>query len=446
MHGIPVLVKDNIATLPPLQTTAGSWALLGSIPPRNAFVVQKLVDAGAIIIGKSGMSEWASLRSRWHSDGYSARGGQVRNPFDLSRNPYGSSGGSAVSVSANLIPVSLGTETDGSISGPAVINSVVGIKPTTGLTSRAGVIPSSSTQDTIGPFARNVRDAAIVLDVIKGIDPRDNATTVESRREEKSYTGFAVGKSALRGAKLGLVTKRCHNYQAPDAKRVADALFNKIRAAGAQIVNVEFPSATDRLREDGNWDWELGPADQQEFTVVKAEAYGLMNEYLSELSNTPIKTFEDIVQFNKDNSGTEGPQPGDHPAFITGQDLFEDIIAWKGVKNATYWSAKEYIRRETQNCGVDAALSFNGRELDALIVLDMKLTCQQIPAQAGYPTIHVPIGIDDRGMPVGVSLMHTAWEEGKLIRYASAVEELVGGRPMPKFRNHLSKNIPIRTD
>lgn len=446
LHGIPILIKDNIATLPPMQTTAGSWSLLGAISPRNAFIIQKLEDAGAIVLGKTGMSEWASLRSRWHSDGYSARGGQVRNPFDLSRNPYGSSGGSAVSVSANVVPVSIGTETDGSISGPAVINSVVGIKPTTGITSRAGVIPSSTTQDTIGPFARTIKDAAIVLDVIKGVDRRDNATTVKGRKEEKSYASFATGKKALKGAKLGLVTKRCYEYQKPDHKLVAEVLFAKIRSEGAEIVNVDFPSAETRLREDGWWDWELGPVDQQEFTVVKAEAYGAMNDYLSELTNTPIKTFEDIVQFNKDNAGTEGPNPGDHPGFITGQDLFEDIIAWGGVKNETYWKAKEYIRHQTQDLGVDAALTYRGKKLDALILLDMSLTCQQIPAQAGYPTIHLPVGIDDRGMPIGISLFQTKWEEGELIRLASAIEDLVGGRPKPKFNSFLSKNIPTKSD
>jgi len=255
LHGIPVLVKDNMATNDKMQTTAGSWALLGSVVPRDAHTVSLIRKAGAIIIGHANMSEWAGVRSRKYSSGYSPRGGQARNAYDLAQSPFGSSGGSAVSVSANIVPMAFGTETDTSIIGPAMINGIVGIKPTVGLTSRAGVVPISDTQDTIGPFGRTVADAVYGLDAMVGPDDRDSFTLVPDRKQEKSYASFMTKKQALKGAKFGVPQKRCWELVPEDQKKIASRVFDVIKAAGAELIPVDFPCVEERSAEDGNWDW-----------------------------------------------------------------------------------------------------------------------------------------------------------------------------------------------
>ncbi|KAI9668015.1 MAG: hypothetical protein M1821_000835 [Bathelium mastoideum] len=388
LHGIPVLVKDNMATKDKMQTTAGSWALLGSKVPKDACVITKLRDAGAVILGHANMSEWASVRSKIYSTGYSPRGGQVRNPFNLSSSPFGSSGGSAVAVSTNIVPLSLGTETDTSIIGPAQINGVVGIKPTVGLTSRAGVIPISESLDTVGTFGRTVLDAVHGLNAIVGEDVNDSATQNKWTAQNCDYTKFVSSKIALKGAKFGLPIKRCWDLVPDDQKKAASKVLDAIKAAGAEIVPTDFPCAEERIQRDGNWNWELGIPSESEFTVVKVEAYNGINNYLSSLSDTDIKTLDDVLAYNIENGGTEGARRGEHPAFPNGQDNFEEIVNYKGLKDTTYHNALQFIRKKSRDEGIDAALRHKTVEgeviiLDALILSDRKGVGQQISAQAG---------------------------------------------------------------
>ncbi|KAI9814317.1 MAG: hypothetical protein M1826_002283 [Phylliscum demangeonii] len=447
LHGIPVLVKDNMATKDKMQTTAGSWALLGSTVPRDAHIVARLRQAGAIILGHANMSEWASLRSKEDSVGYSPRRGQVRNPYDLSRSPAGSSSGSAVAVSANMVPLSLGTETDTSIIGPAATNGIVGIKPTVGLTSRSGVIPISEHMDSVGCFGRTVADATHALDAIVGRDDRDPFTRLPPRRQDDHrYASFLSSKAVLKGAKFGLPWTRCWDWVPEDQKKVASGVLDAIVAAGAEIVRTEFPCAEDRIPEHG------APAES-EFTVVKVDAYHNMNAYLSELSDTTIHRIEDIVAYNDANRGTEGAYPGDHPAFPTGQDNLREIVATGGAKDETYHHALRYMQTTCRDGGIDAALRHvrdDGQciELDALLLCDRKGAGQQIAAQAGYPIICIPIGLDACGLPVSLSVQQSAWREAALVRWASAIEDVVrelrGGRPTPEYHRYSSKNIPVR--
>jgi amidase len=319
LHGIPVLVKDNIATKDKMTTTAGSWALLGSEVPRDAYVVAKLREAGAVILGHANMGEWASVRSKIYSTGYSPRKGQVRNPFDLRKSPFGSSSGSAAAVSANIVPLAIGTETDTSIIGPAGINGVVGIKPTVGLTSRSGVIPISENMDSVGPFGRTVADATFGLDAIVGADGRDHFTQSSSRPQATDYSQFLARKEVLKGARFGLPIKRCWELAPPHCKEVAVRVFDVMKEAGAEIVDVDFPSIEERIGAEGAWNWEHGEPSKSEWTVAKVDAYNGINRYLCELSNTPIKTVEDVLTYNQCNEGSEGSLPGKVPAFPSGQ-------------------------------------------------------------------------------------------------------------------------------
>ena len=456
LHGIPVLVKDNMATADLMQTTAGSWSLLGSVVPRDAFIVKKLREAGAVILGHSNMGEWASCRSKVYSTGYSPRGGQVRNPFDLSKSPFGSSSGSAAAVSANIVPVAFGTETDTSIIGPAGINGIVGIKPTVGLTSRTGVIPISEHMDTVGSMGRTVADAVAGLDAIVGPDPEDPLTMVPERPQPMTYRDFLSPASILEGAKFGLPIKRLWNLVPADTKEVISTLFEALKDTGAEIVEVDFPSIEERTKSNGIWDWEHGAADKSEWTVAKVDAYNGINDYLSTLNNTHIKSVEDIVEYNNQNKGTEGGKPGMVPAFPSGQDNLLEVAASKGSQNSTYQSALVHTHRQTRENGIDAALTYHDpgtnqtRELDALLISDGFGIGQQYAAQAGYPIICIPIGLNKKGMPISLSLQHTAWREADLVKWASAIEDLWyqsrGWRDTPKYLNLLAKNIPIDTD
>ncbi|KAL9099056.1 MAG: hypothetical protein Q9163_005385 [Psora crenata] len=430
LHGIPVLVKDNMATKDKMQTTAGSWALLGSVVPKDAHVVLLLRQAGAIIIGHANMSEWSSVRSKASSTGYSPRGGQTRNPYNLSSSPHTS------------------------IIGPASMNGVVGIKPTVGLTSRSGVIPISKNMDTVGPFGRTVADAVLGLSFIVGRD-LDDASTSLSKGIQGYYTQCLSSRSALQGARFGLPQKRCWNLVSKDRKKVALRVLKAIEEAGGVVIDTDFPCVEDRIPENGSWDWEYGKASESEFTVVKVDAYNGINKYLSNLSATEIRSVEDIIDFNNRNRGTEGAQAGDHPAFPSGQDNLQDIAQTKGVEDSTYQDALGYIHRKTREEGIDAALrrtTEDGEsiELDALLLFDRKGAGQQLAAQAGYPIICIPIGLDSAGMPFSLSLQHTAWKEETLIKWASAIEDLVNGlfgwRPTPTYREYKSKNIPINRE
>ncbi|KIV97275.1 hypothetical protein PV10_01043 [Exophiala mesophila] len=478
LHGIPVLVKDNMATADRMQTTAGSWALLGSIVPEDAHIVKLIRAAGAVILGKSNMDEWAGMRGGAYSEGYSPRGGQCRNPYSLNRSPHGSSSGSAVAVAANIVPVSFGTETDCSVISPGMVNGVVAIKPTVGLTSRAGIIPISETQDSVGVFGRSVADAAYALDAIAGEDQNDKFTIQPERQQPGSYLRCLKDRSALKGAKFGLPMARFWDVAPVPQRQVVEQVLKLMRDAGAEIVETNMPCAEERLKPEGLWDWELHgetSPERSEITVCKVQAYYLIEGYLKKLKNTPIKTLEDIVRFNDQNSGSEGGHAGDLPAWPEGQRVFRQSVETKGIKDEIYHQALEHITKQCRGNGIDAALYRRTRvggepvppdkddhggqdsQFDALLFCDAKAGGIQIAAQAGYPIISIPVGLDPDGMPVALTLQHSAWQEDKLIGWASAIEDLIEhhvcqgqsgasdirGRVPPLFRNHLRKNIPV---
>lgn len=293
LHGIPFLIKDNIASKDKMQTTAGSWALYGSIVPRDAFVLSQLRRAGAVLMGKATLSEWADMRSNNYSEGYSARGGQARSSYNLTVNPGGSSSGSAIAVANNVVAFALGTETDGSVINPAERNAVVGIKPTVGLTSRAGVIPESLHQDTVGTFGRTVRDAVYALDAIYGIDPLDNATSTQAgRTPDKGYVQFVSNRTALKGATFGLPWDSFWTLADPEQQSILFELVALIRQAGATIINgTELPNYKTIVSPDG-WNWDYGTTrgypNESEYTYIKVDFYNNIHSYLSELQNTDI--------------------------------------------------------------------------------------------------------------------------------------------------------------
>lgn len=342
---------------------------------------------------------------------------------------------------------------------PAERNGIVGIKPTVGLTSRAGVIPESSHQDTVGTFGRTVADAVYALDAIYGPDPRDNYTLAQiGKTPPGGYSQFLCNRSALEGAVFGLPWKTF--WALGDAAQIAQLvdLLRLIEGAGAAIINgTELPNYRTIVSPDG-WDWDYGTtrgfANESEYTVVKVDFYNDIKRYLSELENTNIRSLEDLVQYNLDNYGSEGGLPGVHPAFGSGQDGFLDSLATKGIMDETYFQALSFCQRSTREDGIDAALRRhnNGEQklLDGLLVPPDVGQTYQIAAQAGYPMITVPAGVNDEsGMPFGLAIMNTAWSEPALIRYASAIEDLQvrSGtryrRSLPTWRGYLERNLPV---
>ncbi|KAJ5041289.1 uncharacterized protein L3040_005836 [Drepanopeziza brunnea f. sp. 'multigermtubi'] len=454
LHGIPFLVKDNIATKDKMETTAGSWMLLGSVVPRDAHVVHRLRESGAVLMGHATMSEWADMRSNSYSEGYSARGGQCRSPYNLTANPGGSSSGSGTAVAANIGMFALGTETDGSVISPAERNAVVGIKPTVGLTSRAGVVPESHTQDTVGCFARTVRDATYCLDAIYGPDPRDNYTLVQ-QAPSGGFSQDLTSSSSLANMTFGLPWLTFWQYAPPSQHPPLLALLNQLQAAGATILNnTELPTRNLVVSPDG-WDWDFGSTrgypNESEYTVVKADFYNDIHTYLSELNNTAIRTLSDILAYNSANAGSEGGVPRVHPAFASGQDGFDASSAWAGATNATYWQARGFMQKATREDGIDAALFNGGTELTALLVPSDVGQVTNVAAQAGYPLLTLPVAVGaETGMPFGLGVMGTAWSEGVLVRVASAVEDLqmrldgeAGGRTRPEWWEFRARNIPV---
>ncbi|KAF2641810.1 glutamyl-tRNA amidotransferase subunit A [Massarina eburnea CBS 473.64] len=458
LHGIPFIVKDNIASKDQMETTAGSWVLMGSVVPRDAHVVAKLRQAGALLMGKATLSEWADMRSNNYSEGYSPRGGQARSPYNLTLNPGGSSSGSAAAVAANVVSFALGTETDGSVINPAERNALVGIKPTVGLTSRAGVIPESAHQDTVGTFGRTLRDAAYAFDAIYGLDARDNYTLSQiGKTPAGGYIQYLTTKSALRNATFGLPWNSFWVHADEAQQETLLSLISLIESAGATVINnTELPNYQTIVSPSG-WDWDYGNTrgypNESEYTVVKTDFYNNIGAYLSELENTNIRSLEDIVAYNYANDGTEGgnPWPLGVPAFYSGQDGFLASLDTKGVMDETYYQALAFIHKSTREDGIDAALANNGRPLDALLVPPDVGQTYQIAAQAGYPMITLPAGTSvEDGMPFGLALMGTAWSEGSLLRWASAIEDLqmCSGtetkRTLPKWYGYLERNIPVR--
>ncbi|OHF02014.1 glutamyl-tRNA(Gln) amidotransferase subunit A [Colletotrichum orchidophilum] len=489
LHGIPFTVKDNIATKDSMETTAGSYALLGSIVPRDAFVVARLRAAGAVLFGKATMSEWADMRSTGYSEGYSPRGGQPRSPYSLIYNPMGSSSGSAVGVAANAIAFSLGTETDGSgeallascqfhndqfadmgiVISPAHKNAVVGIKPTVGLTSRDGVIPECEHQDTVGTFGRTVRDAVYALDAIYGVDPRDNYTDAQRGRTPPpgGYAQFLTTKASLNNATFGIPWNSFWALANAENQSQLRALITLIERAGGKIVNLTEITDHENVVNKAGWDWDWqgkkGHPEKSEYTVVKVDFYNNIKKYLSELQNTKIRSLKDIIQFNYDNDGVEGGHPYNGsftvsgrynvyhglPAFRTGQDGFLMSDQTQGIQNDVYWRALDYMQNTTR-VGIDGALSYNGTRLSGLLVPVSVAQTYQIAAQAGYPMITIPAGVDPgTGMPFGLGIMQSAFAEEELVRWASAIEDLqlTSGtelkRTRPKWLKYMEKPIPI---
>ncbi|KAK8103216.1 hypothetical protein PG984_016362 [Apiospora sp. TS-2023a] len=491
LHGIPFTVKDNIASKDKLETTAGSWALLGSVVPRDAHVVAKLREAGAVLFGKATLSEWADMRSNNYSEGYSARGGQARSAYNLTVNPGGSSSGSAIGVSINAIAFSIGTETDGSVINPAERNAIVGFKPTVGLTSRAGVIPESEHQDSVGTFGRTVRDAVYALDAIYGEDARDNYTLAQrgkTPREGGGYAQFLAKCDALKDATFGLPWNSFWVHADEEQQSALRSILSLIKSAGATIVNGTEIADYERLVSPDGWDWDYGSTrgfpNESEYTVVKTDFYNNIQAYLAELNNTAIKSLEDIVHYNYDNDGSEGGHPwpsssgaGGNPAFYSGQDGFLASLATRGVKDETYWQALNFTQSFTR-AGIDAALTLltpnpvksttqqqkrkKQRKLSGLLVPPDVGQTYQIAAQAGYPMATIPAGARRRAssdkMPFGLGLMQTAWGEAELVRWASAIEDLLlqthaqstmkssddsSGRTLPRWHGYLQRNIPV---
>ena len=427
LHGIPVVLKDNIDTVDRMTTTAGSLALEGSVPPRDAHVAERLRTAGAVLLAKANLSEWANIRSSRSSSGWSARGGQCRNPYVLDRNPCGSSSGSAVAVSANLGAVAVGTETDGSIVCPAGANGVVGIKPTVGLVSRAGIIPISQTQDTAGPLCRTVADAAALLTALAGADPRDRATAAAAKHAAPDYTRF-LDPAGLRGARIGVAREKFFGYS-DVTDRLAEAALDAMRGAGAVIVDpADVPHA--------------GTYDEPELEVLLYELKAGLNAYLAALGPAaPVRTLADVIAFNQREHDREMP--------YFGQDLFLRAEAKGPLTAAAYRKALRDCGRLSRTLGLDAVMARH--RLDALVAPtgnpawptdlvngDHFTGSSSTPAAvAGYPSVSVPMG-DAWGLPVNLSFVGRAWSEPVLIRLAYAFEQISMHRTPPRFRPTLA--------
>jgi amidase len=425
LYGIPVLLKDNIDTGDRMLTTAGSLALTNAPAPNDAAVVTRLRQAGAVILGKTNLSEWADFRSSHASSGWTGRGGQTRNPYALDRNPCGSSSGSAVAVAAGLVPVAVGTETDGSIICPASMNGIVGIKPTLGLVSRSGIIPISHNQDTAGPMARTVTDAAILLSAMAGSDPHDPAT-VDADKHATDYTRF-LDPHGLRGKRIGVVRAMAGNE--PNADRVLDEAIAAMKAQGAIIIDpVTLPHLAD-----------LGDA---EMTVMLYDFKHDINAYLADRPRLQVKTLADLIAFNKQEATQE--------MSWFGQDLFEQAQTKGPLTDKAYTDALTKAKQFSGPGGIDAALQAN--HLDALLspswgpayLTDLVLGdhivsgnptiggASQPAAVAGYPSITVPAGWA-HDLPVGIVFFGTKWSEPTLISIAYGFEQHTHAWQPPKF-------------
>jgi amidase len=422
LHGIPVLLKDNVDTADRNTTTAGSLALEGSVSPRDSFVAERLRAAGAVLFGKANLSEWANFRSGRSTSGWSGRGGQCHNPYALDRNPCGSSSGSAVAVSANLCPVAVGTETDGSIVCPSTTTGIVGIKPTVGLVSRAGIIPISHTQDTAGPMGRTVADAAALLSAIAGVDSRDPATAAARGHVEADYGRF-VDPAGLRDARIGVARNLAGFHPAVDA--IFNEALAEIRRQGAELVD---PADVPHVDELGD----------PEFEVLLYEFKAGLNAYLASLGPAaPVKTLADVIAFNEAHREREMP--------YFGQDTFLKAEEKGPLTTPAYREALETCRRLSRAEGLDAILEKH--TLDALVAPtggpawltdlvdgDHFVGGNSTPAAvAGYPSLTVPMGFVF-GLPVGLSFIGRPWSEGLLIRLASGFERASGHRRPPGFR------------
>jgi amidase len=428
LHGIPILLKDNIDTIDNMQTTAGSLALLGSKPNQDATLVTKLREAGAVILGKTNLSEWANFRSTKSSGGWSARGGQCKNPYRLTHSPHGSSSGSAVAIAANFATVALGTETDGSIVSPAGRCGIVGLKPTVGLTSRAGVVPIAHSQDTVGPMTRTVADAAVLLGILVGTDPRDPMTQGSKGKFVADYTQFLDPKG-LQGARIGVARTGFFGAHA-ETDRLIEEIIDLLRGAGAEVIDpADIPTATDSRMGDA------------ESTVMLYEfkediAHYLATRMPGQQEYPQPRTLADLIAFNEAYAKEEMPFFGQE-RFLMAQE--------KGLlTDSAYVDALNCSHRLSRQEGIDAVM--DAYKLDALVaptggpacITDYEVGDRPIggssrpAAMAGYPLLTVPAGFVDE-LPVGLTFMGRAYSEPILIRLGYAFEQLTKARRIPQF-------------
>jgi amidase len=413
LHGIPMLIKDNVDTVGPMLTTAGSLALTGSRPARDAIAVRRLRDAGAVILGKTNLSEWANFRSTTSTSGWSARGGQTRNPYVLDRSPCGSSSGSAAAVAAGLAVAALGSETDGSIVCPSAVCGVVGIKPTVGLVSQSGVIPVSHSQDTVGVHARSVADAAAVLQVIAepGLHARDY--------------GQSLDPDGLRGARIGVLRQQFSGY-APAADRLLDEALAIFRSLGTELHDPATLASADEMVQS-----------KAELTVFYYEFHADLDRYLAARADPTIRSLADVVAFNRAHQREEMP--------YFGQEHMEAALEKGGLDEPEYLAARAESLRIGARDGIDSALEPD--RLDALIAVTIGPawtidhingdhivgSSSQPSAMAGYPLITVPLGFVAGELPVGLTFMGRAYGEALLIRLAYAFERATQARRPPRF-------------
>ena len=422
LHGVPILIKDNVGTADKMETTAGSLALVGARPPRDAFLVERLRAAGAVILGKTNLSEWANFRSTHASSGWSGRGGQCRNPYALDRSPSGSSSGSAAAAAASFCAAAIGSETNGSIVSPASACSLVGIKPTVGLVSRSMIIPISKTQDTAGPIARTVMDAAILLGAIAGADPRDAATTVRGVKREASYAA-GLETSTLRGMRIGVPRVQYFGYSTA-ADSVTQHAIDLLKDKGVVIVD---PVPIEKM----------GDVGEAELEILLYEFKAGLNDYLAALGAGPHpKTLAEVIAYNASHASTEMP--------YFGQELFEQADKRGALTDAKYVKALAKAKLNTRAKGIDAIM--DAHKLDALVaptngpawLIDLVNGdadgggSSSPAAEAGYPSITVPAGYAF-GLPVGISFFGRAWSERKLIRIAYAYEQAANARKAPTY-------------
>jgi amidase len=423
MHGIPVLIKDNIDTGDNMMTTAGALALVGNFAKQDAFIVHKLREAGAVLLGKTNLSEWANFRSTHSTSAWSSRGGQTKCPYILDRNPSGSSAGSGSAVSANLCAIAIGTETDGSIVSPSSVNGLVGIKPTVGLWSRSGIIPISKTQDTAGPMARTVRDAAILLGALAGEDPQDTYTLAAKGKTQPDYTRYLDAKG-LHGKRIGV--EKDGLKVSPGMDRLFQDAITILKSKGATIVEVELYK-------------EIKQAGHDEFTVLLYEFKDGVNQYLGK-SNSKMKSLTDVIEFNKQNEAKAMP-------YFKQETL--ELAQKKGDLNTKeYLDAVKNTTTITRNA-IDKILKDN--KLDAIAAPTNGFACcidlingdydngfsfSGPAAMAGYPHITVPMGARHE-LPVGLSFISTAYDEGGIIKLGYAYEQASKKRDAPKFKKDL---------
>ena len=423
LHGIPILIKDNIDTFDRMSTTAGSLALEGSVALQDAFLVERLRDAGALILGKTNLSEWANFRGKNSTSGWSSRGGLTRNPYALDRSACGSSSGSAAAVAANLCAAAVGTETDGSITCPAQTNGIVGIKPTVGLISRSGIIPIAHSQDTAGPMARTVEDAAILLGAMTGLDERDAATGLSQERAYSDYTQF-LQKDGLTDARIGVA----RSLFGTDGRvvKIIESGLETMKSSGAELIEVELASSD-----------KFG---KSELEVLLFEYKADLNAYLANRGRlAKVHSMADVVRFNEENRERGLP--------YFGQERMEQALKKGSLASKKYLNALEKNHRLSREEGIDKVMKEHN--LDAIVcptggpawMIDLvsgdggrnwDMDSTSYPAVAGYPHITVPAGYIF-GLPIGISFFASAWQEPTLLKLAYAFEQATQVRVPPKF-------------